>query len=75
MKHPALRRLLASTLLAVACLALLPAASPAQDVRPKAPVPSKTGTPPKVRNMLMLIVVLGIGLGVNAIPSRRGHQD
>lgn len=75
MKHPALRRLLVSTLLALACLATLPAASPAQDVRPKAPVPSKTGTPPKIRNMLMLVVILGIGLGVHAIPSKRGHQD
>jgi len=25
--------------------------------------------------MLMLVVILGIGLGVHAIPSKRGHQD
>ena len=68
-------RLLASTLLAVTCLAALPDAALAQDVRPKAPPPSKTGDPPKVRNMIMLVVILGIGLGVHAIPSKRGHND
>lgn len=75
MKHPALRRLLASTILAAACLASWPAAAPAQDVRPKAPTPSKTGSPPRVRSMLLLVVILGVGLGVHAIPSKRGHQD
>jgi hypothetical protein len=70
-----LRRLVAPMVLALACLAALPAAVPAQDARPKAPVPSKTGQPPKVMNMITLVVILGIGLGVQAIPSKRGHQD
>ncbi len=73
--HRSLRRLLASTVLAVACLAVVPTAAPAQDTRPKAPVASKTGKPTTVRNMMMLVVILGVGLGVHAIPSKRGHQD
>lgn len=73
MNHRA--RLMLPLLLALATLVALPAATSAQDARPKAPVPSKTGEPPKVRNMLLLVVVLGIGLGVQAIPSKRGHQD
>ena len=75
MNHRTARRLLATSLLALACLAAVPAGASAQDARPKAPVPSKTGTPPRVRNMLLLVVILGIGLGVHAIPSKRGHQD
>lgn len=73
MNHRA--RLLLPIFLALATLAALPSLAPAQDTRPKAPVPSKTGTPPKVRNMLLLVVILGVGLGVQAIPSKRGHQD
>jgi len=75
MKHTTPRRLLASSLIALACLAALPSATPAQEVRPKAPPPTKTGQPPRVRNMIMLVVILGLGLGVQAIPSKRGHQD
>lgn len=75
MNHRTARRLLATSILALSCLAALPVVASAQDVRPKAPVPSKTGTPPRVRNMLMLVVILGVGLGVHAIPSKRGHQD
>lgn len=70
-----LRRLLASTIIAVACLAVLPTTAPAQETRPKAPVASKTGKHTTVRNMMMLVVILGVGLGVHAIPSKRGHQD
>ena len=73
MNHRA--RLLIPMLLALATLVALPPVASAQDSRPKAPVPSKTGTPPKVRNMLLLAVILGVGLGVQAIPSKRGHQD
>lgn len=75
MKHPALRRLCASMILAVACLAILPTAAPAQETRPKPPVASKTGKPTTVRNMLMLAVIVGVGIGVHFIPSKRGHQD
>lgn len=77
MNHRAarLRRTVAPILLALAFLAAVPAAAPAQDARPKAPIPTKTGQPPRVRNMLMLVVILGIGLGVQAIPSKRGHND
>lgn len=78
MKHPAAKpiaRLIAPMVLALACLAAVPCEAPAQDVRPKAPVPSKTGEPPRVRNMIALVLILGIGLGVQAIPSKRGHQD
>lgn len=74
MKH-ARRRLLVPMLLACATLVAAPDLVAAQDVRPKAPVPSQTGTPPRVRNMLLLVVIMGIGLGVQAIPSKRGHQD
>lgn len=70
-----IRRLLALSLLAAAFVAAVPSAAPAQEVRPKAPVPSKTGDPPKIKNMLMLIVIVGIALGVQAIPSKRGHND
>lgn len=73
MNHRA--RLLIPLLLALATLVAMPAITAAQDSRPKAPVPSKTGSPPKVRNMLLLVVILGVGLGVQAIPSKRGHND
>ena len=73
MNHRA--RLLIPLLLALATLIALPAITSAQDSRPKAPVPSKTGSPPKVRNMLLLVVILGVGLGVQASPSKRGHND
>jgi uncharacterized protein HemX len=73
MNHRA--RLLLPLLMAIATLVAMPTIVSAQDSRPKAPIPSKTGEPPKVRNMLLLVVILGIGLGVQAIPSKRGHQD
>ncbi len=69
------RRPILPVLLVLACVAALPSVAPAQDVRPKAPVPTKTGTPPAVRTMLLAAVLLFIGVGVNAIPSKRGHQD
>ncbi len=75
MNHRSLRRLLALSVLAVACLALVPASVPAQEARPKAPVASKTGKPTRVRNLMMLVIIVGVGLGVHAIPSKRGHQD
>lgn len=61
--------------MALATLAWSPPAALAQETRPKAPTPSKTGEPPRVRNMILLVVLLGLGLGVQAIPSKRGHQD
>lgn len=75
MRYPAPRRVLFPLILALACLLATPGVAPAQDVRPKAPTPSKTGSPPNVRNMLLLVVLVGIGIGVNFIPSKRGHQD
>lgn len=75
MKHRPIRRAVLPLALALASLAMLADTAAAQEVRPKAPVPSKTGTPPMVRTMLLTAVLLGIGIGVNAIPSKRGHQD
>jgi len=75
MNHPAPRRLLVPLVLALASLAAFPGVGAAQEERPKAPAPTKTGAAPTVRNMLLLVVLAGIGIGVNAIPSKRGHQD
>ena len=44
-------------------------------VRPAPPVPSKQGRPPAVRNMILLVVLIGAAAGVGFIPSKRGHQD
>lgn len=35
----------------------------------------KTDEPPKYRMYLTVIVIGGLMLGANAIPSKRGHQD
>jgi hypothetical protein len=75
MKHPARRRRALPLLLVVACMGAMPSVAPAQAERPKAPSPTKTGTPPAVRTMLLGFVLVMIGIGVNAIPSKRGHQD
>ncbi len=42
---------------------------------PRPPVPSDTDEPPVVMNILTLAIMVALVVGVQAIPSKRGHQD
>lgn len=73
-----LRRALAVCLVAGGCFAAVPPAAHAQNetvFRPTAPAPAKSGKPPLMRSMLLLIVLGGLAVGAQTIPSKRGHQD
>lgn len=48
-------------------------AIPSAQQRP--PVPSQTAEPPVVTTFLVMAVLLTIGVGAQAMPSKRGHQD
>lgn len=76
-----LSRVLALGALCGALLATTPEAL-AQSSSKKAPVELKTPVPtkedserPTITTFLLLVVILGAVVGVNCIPSKRGHQD
>ncbi len=48
-------------------------ATPATQQRP--PVPSQTAEPPVITTFLLMAVLLAVGIGAQAFPSKRGHQD
>lgn len=74
-------RLVAPVVIGASLLVSVPtAAQPANQNQPPAILrpPSSGGntdTPPKYRMFLTVIVIGGLMLGANAIPSKRGHQD
>lgn len=39
------------------------------------PTPGKPDEPPLVMNYFVMLVILGLVIGANLIPSKRGHQD
>lgn len=78
MKHFLTRALLAMALampLAVPAGAL--AQPPAPDAaKPPSPPPlGKPDEPPVVMNYFVMLLILGVVIGANLIPSKRGHQD
>ncbi|MEY3231537.1 MAG: hypothetical protein RL689_1626 [Planctomycetota bacterium] len=42
---------------------------------PAPPTPGKPDEPPLVMNYFVMLVILGLVIGANLIPSKRGHQD
>ncbi len=42
---------------------------------PRPPNPQKPDEPPVVMNFLTMLIIIGLVIGANLIPSRRGHQD
>ena len=39
------------------------------------PVPSTTAEPPIITTFLLIAVLVAVGVGAQALPSKRGHQD
>ncbi len=59
-----------------AIMLLTTAASALQDtVQQRPPVPSQTAEPPIITTFLVIAVLVAVGLGAQALPSKRGHQD
>ncbi len=80
MKKSILAGLLAAMLVApmvVVPLAVAqqPAADPnaAKPLTP--PTPGKPDDPPLVMNYMTMMLIIGLVVGANLIPSKRGHQD
>lgn len=77
------RKLAAALLLAV--LTLVPTTVLAQsgggistaevDERPRPPTPGKKDSPTTLLYYGIAVVLLGLIVGANAIPAKRGHQD
>lgn len=51
------------------------ASAQSQSFRDRPPTPSTAEKPPTLRNYLLLVLITAGVIGVNAIPSKRGHQD
>lgn len=58
-------------------LALTAACAMGQDEAPpiRPPVPTSSGEPPVIMNVLVLALIVAIVIGVQAIPTKRTHQD
>jgi hypothetical protein len=63
--------------LVFACTLMAPSAAHArQDLTgQRPPTPSRTGEPPIILTFLLIGVLVAIGIGAQALPSKRGHQD
>lgn len=48
---------------------------PAEQGPPRPPNPLKPDEPPTIMNFLTMLIIIGVVIGANLIPSRRGHQD
>lgn len=72
-----LRPLLLGMVLAAAMLLPVNHAIAMQDdvVIARPPTPSQTAEPPIITTYLLLAVLVAAGLAVQALPSKRGHQD
>jgi len=65
-------------ILAAVVLAAMPHPALAQDEQSGPPPPPRLKSaedPPVLMNYAVLAVLLAVGVGANAIPSKRGHQD
>jgi hypothetical protein len=69
--------LIAAALTAAAIPTVALAQAPNAEVleRPRPPTPGKKDSPSVLLYYLVLVVLLGLVFGANAIPSKRGHQD
>lgn len=66
---------LSVVLSALALPALLTGVAAAQQELPISPTIREFANPPVLLSGFLLLVVGGIAIGVNLLPSKRGHQD
>jgi len=66
----ALASLVGMLVLAGAAQAQIPAPT-----GPTLPQAKDVGKPPMIRTFFVLLILVGLGVGANAMPSKRGHQD
>lgn len=52
-----------------------PAQQPTGPVAPVLPQAKDVGKPPTIRTFIVALLLVGLAIGANAIPSKRGHQD
>jgi hypothetical protein len=72
-----LRPILLGLVLAAGMMVPVSHVSALQDevVIARPPTPSQTAEPPIITTYLLLAVLVAAGLAVQALPSKRGHQD
>ncbi len=59
----------------VAASAPVAMAQVVEDARPLPPTPGKKEKPTVILYYLVLVVLLALVFGANAVPAKRGHQD
>lgn len=52
-----------------------PAQQPTGPAAPVLPQAKDVGNPPTIRTFIVALLLVGLAVGANAIPSKRGHQD